>query len=286
MMYATLPLSFINKDNERFKLIESLGLWPEIYFEGNWYDYSKDQYLSMARLVKERFPQTGAHLPYQGLDFWRGETFPKALERFLIAVDYALLFNPKHFVAHPNYKSLTDSILGQKKYAGFTRDNLNGPAQTPSKIWVERSLMVWSAVLNSSDARLFLENTQQHSPKAILTLLDSLGPRSGFCLDLGHWFYYAMGHHWRNLDFWLDETAPKLAHLHVHDNNGDGDQHLAIGHGLIDYDLVRTLLAERGLKPSMTLENHFSNDLKTSFDILTRHPLWVSDDDHQSQKVS
>ncbi|MDR2422552.1 MAG: sugar phosphate isomerase/epimerase [Deltaproteobacteria bacterium] len=286
MTYATLFLRAIDPAGESFNLLKRLGLLPEINFESGWTAFSYKRHRELAQIVLDHFPGAAVHLPYGGLDFGRGEGFAVKKDKILKAVETANLYRPHHFIAHPSFKSLTDSVLGPKKYPGFKRDNLSSLSQSPGQSWLERSVSVWSAVLGSSQASLCLENTHEHSPEPILALLDRLEDRAGFCLDFGHWFHYAMGRHWDNLDFWLDKAASKLRHAHVHDNNGEGDQHRALGQGLIDYDKVRELLAERDLRPNVTIENHLAQDLLESYNVLAQTPLWTEPLNGLKLKVS
>lgn len=55
-----------------------------------------------------------------------------------------------------------------------------------------------------------------------------------FCLDFGH----------ANLNGALEEflAAGKPLHVHLHDNDGSGDAHQALGRGMIDYPQVLSLL--------------------------------------------
>jgi sugar phosphate isomerase/epimerase len=272
--YASLSLKALKEGSDQVRLIEKLGLRPEIGFEPNWDDFSLKKHRKMADFIKNHFPGAAVHLPYGGLDFGRGDHFKAKRDKLKRAADAASLYDPHHLIGHPRFMGLYDSVLGTRKFLGLKRDNLDGPGQTPGEEWLSRSVEVWSAVLTISPGLLFLENTHEHSPKAILRVLDCLGERAGFCLDFGHWHHYAMGRHWKNLDFWLDLAGPSLAHAHVHDNNGEADQHLALGAGLIDYDMVRDALLIRGLRPGITIENHNPKELLISHEILAQNPLW------------
>jgi sugar phosphate isomerase/epimerase len=275
MIYATMPFKALDPASQHFRLIKNLGLSPEISFETGWADYSLSRHREMAKAIRDHFPRAAVHLPYRGLNFGREDNLAAKKSSMLKAVETANLYAPRHLVGHPSFEALTDSVLGPKKYPGFKRDNLTGLSQTPAPGWLARSIAVWSAVLKATDARLYLENTHEHSPEPIMVLLGNLDGRAGFCLDFGHWFHYAMGRHWDNLDFWLSRVAPKLAHAHVHDNNGEADQHLALGQGLIDYGKIRKSLIAYDLKPSFALENHQPMALLESFDALAQHPLWA-----------
>lgn len=78
------------------------------------------------------------------------------------------------------------------------------------------------------------------SVAAILQLLDDVqaGPWGGICLDVGH----------ANLEGdvidIIRQSAPRLSHLHLHDNDGSGDQHRPPGHGNLDWPAIYQVLEE------------------------------------------
>jgi sugar phosphate isomerase/epimerase len=94
------------------------------------------------------------------------------------------------------------------------------------------------------------------------------------CLDIGHWHHYAMGRHWGNLSDWLEMCGDRVEHLHIHDNDGGGDQHLGLGEGAIDLPETWNLLATAIQEPSFTLENHRLEGLLQSVAYLEEHPLF------------
>jgi sugar phosphate isomerase/epimerase len=276
MTYASLPFWSIEPDDAHLLLLEKLGLRPELSFESGWSRLSFAQHRQKAALLLDRFPSVSVHLPYAGLYPGEEEYSEAARSKMLRAAETAALYRPDHLIAHPGYRSITDSVLGRKKFPGFKRDNLENLAQTPAQWWLDRSLALWPEVISISQAPLYLENTQEYSPVPIMILLTHLGPKARFCLDFGHWFHYAMGRHWDNLDYWLSLAGRFIKHVHVHDNNGESDQHLALGRGLIDYGQIRRLLKKHRLKPTLTVENHRPASLAESWEILAQDPLWLA----------
>lgn len=268
--------------DDHFRLIEKLALKPELSFESGWARYTLKQHRQMADIISDRFPGASVHLPYAGLYPDQEESVKAKKELMLKAVETAGLYNPDHLIGHPGFRGISDSVLGRKKFPGFKRTDLEGLGQTPALWWLEQTTELWGAVLENTEAKLYLENTQEHSPCPLLILLDKLGPEASFCLDFGHWFHYAMGRHWDNLDHWLELSAAKLSHVHVHDNNGESDQHRALGDGLIDYRKISALLRKHSLQPTMTLENHFAEDLKKSCAYLGQNPLWIKSNERQN----
>ena len=54
----------------------------------------------------------------------------------------------------------------------------------------------------------------------------------------------------------METLGAKIMELHLHDNNGEEDTHLAIGKGNADFAGLFQLIDEKGLSPTITLEPH------------------------------
>ena len=63
---------------------------------------------------------------------------------------------------------------------------------------------------------------------------------------------------------WLPALEPWLGQLHLHDNHGDRNSHLAIGEGLFDY------LNQKDMTPIITLEPHYEEAFWGSIKALER----------------
>ncbi len=74
----------------------------------------------------------------------------------------------------------------------------------------------------------------------------------GFCLDTGHVYAFSK----TPLSQWIDDLGERISHLHLHDNHGAEDEHLAPGAGIVDFDVLFSWLKSHGKKPVMTFEAH------------------------------
>ena len=98
--------------------------------------------------------------------------------------------------------------------------------------------------------RILLENTPRvaSSPGELERATLGLNPaQSGFCLDIGH--FHMSG----------NDNAPasflnRIFHCHVHDNNGEKDQHLPPGEGTVDWESILAQLARIDHAPGFSLE--------------------------------
>jgi sugar phosphate isomerase/epimerase len=72
-----------------------------------------------------------------------------------------------------------------------------------------------------------------------------------FHLDVGHAF---IENRMRGVRDYLDAFGDRLAHVHIHDNHGKKDEHLALGKGKIDVREVIRLLKEANYDRTITFE--------------------------------
>ena len=106
-----------------------------------------------------------------------------------------------------------------------------------------------------------LENIFEEDPRTLRDLLSALdSPWLGHCFDVGHWNLFAKVSQAR----WFEVLGPRMVHLHLHDNRGEGDDHLPVGAGRIDFNGLFTLVRDLSQTPSMTLEAHTRQNLLRS----------------------
>ncbi|MDR1082027.1 MAG: sugar phosphate isomerase/epimerase [Deltaproteobacteria bacterium] len=271
-IFATLYLASVMSRDRHFALLKRLGYLPELYFNAGWDAIDPGVHKEIAAVVNGELGGCGIHLPYR--DVLPGTPDSCGREILKRSAEAASTYSPVHLVGHACFRPLKDSEAAPSRHMTMGPGDLEGPLARPSEEWLENSLASWEGVLGETGGKLFLENTADRSPLAIRRLLDLMDPgRAGMCLDVGHWHHSGMGAGWRNLGTWLDLAGVRIGHLHLHDNDGTADQHLALGEGLIDYPEVWRLLAERGLDPSATLENHLPERLEASAGYLASHPF-------------
>ena len=230
------------------------GIQPEIGFDWRALDIPRKDLKMMARRMAGAGLRTTAHGPF--MDLASGARDPLILkisrERYARALEAAALFSPAYMVFHPSY---------EKAHHTYYRSE-----------WLETNLETWRTVIHRADdlgIRAILENTYETGPFELEPLLAGLAADGvGFCLDFGH--AQAFGE--TDITVWLQTLAPYLEVLHLHDNNGDCDEHLALGAGRIDFRAYLTWLVERDIRPSITLEPHHEEHLWPSLSTLA--DLW------------
>jgi sugar phosphate isomerase/epimerase len=229
-----------------------LGLNPEIAFDARALDrFSPADCAPVAEVLRARGLSVSLHAPF--MDLSAGSSDPEiravARRRFEQLARRVPLFAPLTVVAHAGYD--------WKRY-GYSR-----PA------WIDASVEFWSRTaeaLNGAGTRLVLENVYERGPAEIGELLERLRPWNvGLCLDLGHLTAFGRA----PLGEWLDSLGDSIVQLHLHDNRGDQDAHMAMGAGRIDFaGLFAFLKARRDTPPLATLEVHRLEDLEPSLGYL------------------
>ncbi len=234
---------------------------PEIGLEGNslWKE-PESQFQKIAQQFQERDLQCTLHAPFfdlspGGFDKRVVEVTREKLGR---AFDLLTVFKPQSIVCHLGFEE-------NKHRNKFDQ-------------WLETALETWKGLLKvaaKSNTLVMFENTYEISPdvhKILFEELDAHNNNLGFCMDTGHLIAFA-GTSWQP---WLDQLLPWLGQLHLHDNDGQGDNHIALGEGIFDFQELFGFLNNK-LRPLLTLEPHSKEDLWLSLEYIRTtglfHPL-------------
>lgn len=237
--------------NNLLDLFLEYGLQPEIGLEGNClYDEDRSEFIRMHEILEKNDLQCTLHAPF--FDLATGSLDPfileKSREKLLRAMDLIAIFRPKSIVCHLQYEENKHGYVFEK--------------------WLANSLATWRQLSDAAAGhgiRVMLENTYETSPRAHLTVLTELQDNAvGFCLDVGHLGAFAKTS-WRD---WLPTMLPWLGQLHIHDNNGEKDQHVAPGQGNFDFPGFFNFLRENACHPLITLEPHSRKDLWQTLEYL------------------
>ncbi len=120
--------------------------------------------------------------------------------------------------------------------------------------WRELSMETWERVGEAAGRRkveVLIKNVFDHTPEIILGLLRSLkGLPFGACLDVGHINAYS------NLETgtWLKRLDEHIREVHLHDNLGTSDDHIALGEGIVDFRSLFKKLVGKDPLPPLTLD--------------------------------
>lgn len=226
---------------------------PEIGIDGGVIDtHSKKDFSEMASILRQEGLLITMHGPFY--DLVPGGMDKKILkatrERLRQAFDLIPVFEPLSMVCHTGYD--------WKRYHEVEDE------------WLETALETWTPLvrdLRGIGTTLMLENVYEKKPRMPLKLLNELNTEKvGFCFDTGHMNVFSQA----NMEDWLKALGPLLKEVHLHDNDGTRDDHLAIGAGEINFETLFDYIEKNHLRPIMTLEAHKSKWVWQSLEALSR----------------
>lgn len=117
-------------------------------------------------------------------------------------------------------------------------------------LWCEDSAKLLIDFAVQYDTEILIENVLDISPFVIRKLMEKANHKKiNVCLDIGH----------ANLtktpiSGWFEVLHPYIKYMHLSDNNGVFDEHLALGDGNIDFAYMCQLLEKYKIKSDYTLE--------------------------------
>jgi len=234
------------------------GLNPEIGLDAFALDrFSRKDFVNVAGQLHERHLSITLHAPFVDLSPGSPDPSIEAVTRHRFEQMLKLLpiFKPKTVVCHAGYD--------WRRYL-YIRDS-----------WIEKSIETWKwlgACIRDEGVRLTLENTYEDGPDDIKLLFEELEQlHVGFCLDLGHQAAFGSS----PLETWLQSLGKYIEQVHLHDNHGKEDTHLALGKGEIDFPkLFDYLKTTKKDPPVITLEPHKEKDLWPSVAYLEKIWPW------------
>ena len=142
--------------------------------------------------------------------------------RFQQAYEAAAALNAKKIIYHSG------------RYPDIYRDD-------PS--WTEQMTAFWQRFLDGKNGGIMvcMENVLDRDPAPLRSVWERVDREDfGICLDIGHVHCFS-GLSCRD---WIRVLGSSVSHLHLHDNHGSSDQHLALGEGSLPWQEVsESLLA-------------------------------------------
>jgi sugar phosphate isomerase/epimerase len=237
----------------------SYGLNPEIGIDAAALDrFSIEEFKSMAARIRDRGLRVTFHGPFSDLSPGSIDPMIRSVtrKRFDQLLEVVYLFKPISVVCHAAYES--------KRYGYLYNE------------WFQQSIEMWGWLaekVNTLGSRLMLENVYEAGPEDMAPLLEELQNYNvGFCFDTGHQAAFSQS----SLESWLNGLGRYLAQLHLHDNAGNVDQHLALGSGRIDFSMLFQYLEKLFSEgpPLITLEPHTEDALEPSLDYLSAIWPW------------
>jgi len=198
----------------------------EIYFPSSVLDQLEHGDLALLADTLDWNPAVTLHAPFMDLNPGAVDRMVRSATqmRFKQILNAASVLRPRVVVFHAAYD--------RWRYAGRT------------DIWLENSMETWPRVMESA-------------VKAGTRV--AVGHRDfGFCFDTGHFNLFSKV----PMEAWFERLGKHIIELHLHDNRGSADSHLAPGKGTIDFPKFFGLLAQQDCRPVYTLEAHDAEDIE------------------------
>jgi len=237
-LQVNIPLSYL-QNSLYLDLFKRYQLNPEIGFDAKILD-SKGLSL-LLKNIKKTFdtysPRITLHAPFMDLSIGSPDAKIRniSIDRIISALNTAAFLNPESIVIHPYYShSIHGNIFNE---------------------WLNNCLNSLQGLLNRCNElgiKLLIENTFETKPFVFLELMQTI-KGLGFCLDIGHMNV------WSEIpfDIWIDNLAEFIDEIHLHDNYGKNDEHLALGEGNIDWlKILKSVSKKLNRMPILTLEPH------------------------------
>lgn len=224
----------------------------EIYIDAGGLDTYNQAEIDKINSVFEKYDLSKiVHGPF--LDLNPGSRDPKirevALKRFIAALKFCNDLKTDHIVFHTGFQPI------------YYRDS--------SELFINLSLDVWKEVLGYAEKEnitIAIENSIEPTPEVVLKLSTKLNsPNFRACFDIGHFNVFGK----KSIFECLEEYPSALIdELHLSDNNGDFDSHLALGEGRIDFISFFKELEKKGAEPIITSEPHSMEDIEKNLKFL------------------
>ncbi len=236
-IFVSCPFDLLKR--KYFKRIVEERINPEIGLNGTVLDdYTFKDFKEVAAGLNSSGLTCTIHAPFTDVSIGAIDKKVRrvSIERLKRAIDIAVIFDAVDMVFHSGWE--------RKIYADMLDTWLENATE---------SLLEICEYAEKSSLKIMLENVFELDPHLHLELFNRVNQEVlGFCLDVGHVYAFSK----TKLNKWIELLGNRIGHLHLHDNNGDEDEHLAPGSGIIDFDVVFSWLSERNKRPTFTLEAH------------------------------
>ncbi len=233
--YLSVPLS---RFDDMFDDVIKAGFCPEVRMTKA--DYlaktPMSRFAEMRDLLEKRSLRTFTHGPFFGLD--------------VASLDICL---SEYSVDCLNIGLEATAALGGSvmvMHTGYLPQFSRGGRRHWLRNWAERMPKIVEHA-EKLGVTLALENTWDDRPEIMLHLADMLpGDNVRFCLDTGH--VNAFSH--LGISRWWDMMGDRVVAMHLHDNDGISDDHLAPGEGIFDFETLAGKLNCLETMPLLDLE--------------------------------
>ncbi len=220
------------------------NLNPEIYLDGTSLENMNADRIEIFKSILTDFDSNTIHAPF--LDISTGGVDCDIRDLSFIKLNKTLeigrAWNSYLVVVHYNYDHI------------YYREHKD--------LWLKNSSCFFKKLLGNSPPLIAIENIADPDPMMAVKLEKKVNNKNLIhCFDFGHHRVFG------KISFkkWMSYFNSKNPiHFHFHDNHGDGDEHLPIGEGDINWEEVKSFLSGLPCSFTVTLEPHSKRSLEKS----------------------
>ena len=159
--------------------------------------------------------------------------------------------------------------LGCRKIVFHTNYIVGFNSTDYKTMWIDRNALAYETFLKEySDIEILVENMFDDNDELILALLKKVNnPKFRMCFDIAHANLSK-----ESIITWYNNCKDFISHIHINDNFGTSDAHLAIGTGSMDYDyIIKEIL--NNFDGSILIEVKTTDDFIKSYEYLINRGL-------------
>lgn len=136
--------------------------------------------------------------------------------------------------------------------------------------WGKAAAEYYQELAEKQGINIFIENFSDIDYIPMKHMMDNVNSdKVGICLDVGHSNFSRC-----TLEQWIEGLGDYIKYIHISDNNGLWDDHLALGEGTVELHRISEFWENKGRSLPVTLEVGGFNSIKKSLDYLKRNELF------------
>lgn len=225
-------------DFKEWQLAETLALQHQLPFESQLYTKNEnlvDVPAQEAYVIHSSIKNHSYHGPFRGLHHVSSDLLQieQAYEHYSRFYDIVAKRGATHVVFHSDYH----------------------PSEMDDRFWTEKSLVFWNRFLADKDGsiEIHIENVYEPNYRALAAVVDALDKEwVKVCLDVGH----ANMSSTIPVEDWAAGLGNRIGSVHLHNNDGTGDQHRGLQSGTIDMESTLKNLEELAPEAVWVLETY------------------------------
>ncbi|MDD7389940.1 MAG: sugar phosphate isomerase/epimerase [Lachnospiraceae bacterium] len=128
--------------------------------------------------------------------------------------------------------------------------------------WADRVVDFYNRFLEGKEGiQILMENVQDPEIDPILEVAERIThPDFGLCLDVGHAHCYS---NYSPVE-WAGKLGSHVKHVHLHDNDGRSDAHLALGEGTVPFEEALSIVFAHSSDATCTVECSLADSVRKS----------------------